>query len=112
MKIEVIGNEDACSLGDAMRHIYEAGLVRGNFILTIGPVVGNVNLAKVLEEHKARAKDDKELTMTMVRLCSAWCSPVPNLRLGPNYRPDGDQWSKLIRDQDLFTDYMGLYQNF
>ena len=56
-----------------MRHIYEAGLVRGNFILTIGPVVGNVNLAKVLEEHKARAKDDKELTMTMVRVCSACC---------------------------------------
>ena len=39
-------------------------------------------------------------------------SPVPNIRPGPNYRPDGDQWSKLIRDQDLFTDHMGLYQNF
>ena len=39
-------------------------------------------------------------------------SPVPNIRPGPNYRPDGDQWSKLIRDQDLFTDHMGLCQNF
>ena len=39
-------------------------------------------------------------------------SPVPNIRPGPNYRPDGGQWSKLIRDQDLFTDHMGLYQNF
>ena len=67
MKIDVIGNEDACTLGDAMRHIYEAGLVRSNFILTVGCVVGNVNLADVLEEHKARSKDDKDLTMTMVR---------------------------------------------
>jgi len=66
MKIDVIGNEDACTLGDAMRHIYEAGLVRSNFILTVGCVVGNVNLADVLEEHKARSKDDKDLTMTMV----------------------------------------------
>ena len=39
-------------------------------------------------------------------------SPVPNIRPGPNYRPDGGQWSKLIRDQDLFADHMGLYQNF
>ena len=39
-------------------------------------------------------------------------SSVPNIRPGPNYRPDGGQWSKLIRDQDLFTDHMGLNQNF
>ena len=38
--------------------------------------------------------------------------PVPNIRPGPNCRPDGDQWSKLIRDQDLFNDHMGLYPNF
>ena len=34
-------------------------------------------------------------------------SPVPNIRPGPNYRPDGDRWSKLISNQDLFTDHMG-----
>ena len=36
--------------------------------------------------------------------------PLPNIRPDPNCRPVGDQGSKLISDQDLFTDHLGLFQ--
>ena len=36
--------------------------------------------------------------------------PLPNIRPDPNCRPGGDQGSKLISDQDLFTDHLGLFQ--
>ena len=39
-------------------------------------------------------------------------SPVPNIRPGPNYRPDGDRWSKLISNQDLFTNHLVLFPKF
>ena len=38
--------------------------------------------------------------------------PLPNIRPDPNCRPGGDQGSKLISDQDLFTDHLGLFQKF
>ena len=38
--------------------------------------------------------------------------PLPNIRPDPNCRPGGDQGSKLISDQDLFTDHLGLFSKF
>ena len=39
-------------------------------------------------------------------------SPLPNIRPGPNNRLAGDKGSKLISDQDLFTDHLGLFPKF
>jgi len=66
LKVSVVSNEEAVTLGDAMRHIYDSGLIRDTFVMSVGCVVGNVNLSVALEEHKARAADDKDLTMTLV----------------------------------------------
>lgn len=53
MKIHVIGGGDGCRcFGDAMRDLDAKGLIRGNFILLTADTVTNVNLCKILEEHK------------------------------------------------------------
>ena len=66
MRINVVSNEDAVTLGDAMRHLYDSGLIRDTFVLLNGCVVGNADLSSIMEVHKARAKDDKDLTMTLI----------------------------------------------
>merc|ERR1719394_348328 len=66
MSITPITNESCRSFGDAMRDLDAQGVLRQDFILIFGDCVGNVNLTAVLQEHKQRAKEDKNATMTLV----------------------------------------------
>ena len=66
MTITPITNEHCRSFGDAMRDLDAQGVLRQDFILLFGDCVGNVNLSSILQEHKARSKEDKNAIMTMV----------------------------------------------
>lgn len=66
MTINVIINEECRSFGDAMRDLDGKGVLRQDFILIFGDCVGNADLSNVLQLHKARAKEDKNATMTLV----------------------------------------------
>lgn len=66
MTITPIIHEECRSFGDAMRDLDAQGVLRQDFILLFGDCVGNVNLSSILQEHKARSKEDKNAIMTMV----------------------------------------------
>ncbi|KAJ0966515.1 hypothetical protein J5N97_023432 [Dioscorea zingiberensis] len=61
-----IESHDAISAGDALRVIYNRGVVRGDFILVSGDTVSNMSLTQALQEHKERRKKDPLVVMTMV----------------------------------------------
>lgn len=45
-------SEGCQSLGDAMRDIDAKALIRSDFILLTGDVIGNLNLMQIVEKHK------------------------------------------------------------
>lgn len=49
-----------------MRDIDSRGLITGDFILISGDVVTNVDISKVLEEHKKYKQNDRDYICTMV----------------------------------------------
>lgn len=53
------------SLGDALREVERAQIIRNNFVLVSGDIVSNYKLG-ALEGHKARLKADKDAIMTMI----------------------------------------------
>ena len=66
MTINPIVNEDCISFGDAMRDLDGHGVLRQDFILCFGDCVGNVDLSSILQEHKAKVKEDRNAIMTLV----------------------------------------------
>jgi translation initiation factor eIF-2B subunit epsilon len=66
IKIHPIMSEDCVNAGDALRHLHNLQVIDEEFILISGDVVSNINLSKVLEEHRARVKADNRNIMTMV----------------------------------------------
>ncbi|XP_015263214.1 PREDICTED: translation initiation factor eIF-2B subunit epsilon [Gekko japonicus] len=55
------------SLGDVLRDVDAKSLVRSDFVLVTGDVVSNINLSKALQEHRARRKAEKNVSvMTMI----------------------------------------------
>jgi len=66
ISITTIVNENSRCFGDAMRDLDEKGILRHNFFLVHGDLVGNVDLLPILEEHKTRATVDKASIMTSV----------------------------------------------
>lgn len=64
--VTTIESHDAVSAGDALRVIYNHGVIRGDFILISGDTVSNMSLAKALSEHQDRRKKDPLAIMTMV----------------------------------------------
>ena len=57
-----------------------------------------------------REKDKNDSIIKLIHYLGYF--PLPNIRPDPNCRPGGDQGSKLISDQDLFTDHLGLFPKF
>ncbi|XP_021936996.1 translation initiation factor eIF-2B subunit epsilon isoform X3 [Zootermopsis nevadensis] len=66
MVITVMVSETCRSLGDAMRDLDAKAVIRSDFILVFGDMVGNVNLLPILEHHRKLQKQDKGVVMTMV----------------------------------------------
>lgn len=66
MAVTVIVSETCRSLGDAMRDLDAKALIRSDFILVSGDMVGNLNLLPILDYHRKMQKQDKGTVMTMV----------------------------------------------
>ncbi|XP_078420488.1 translation initiation factor eIF2B subunit epsilon [Cetorhinus maximus] len=65
--IHVMSSESYRSLGDVLRDVDAKSLLRSDFILMYGDIVSNMNVYKALEEHKARRKMEKNVSvMTMI----------------------------------------------
>jgi translation initiation factor eIF-2B subunit epsilon len=52
MTVTVIVSETCHSLGDAMRDLDAKAVIRSDFILVSGDMVGNLNLLPILEYHR------------------------------------------------------------
>jgi translation initiation factor eIF-2B subunit epsilon len=65
-KLDVIVNVNSRTEGDALRHLDELEIIKGEFILVSGDVVSSINLKSLLAQHKRRAKADPRGIMTMV----------------------------------------------
>ncbi|OAY76936.1 putative translation initiation factor eIF-2B subunit epsilon, partial [Ananas comosus] len=80
--VTTIESHDSISAGDALRFVYNHGVIRGDFILITGDTISNMSLTQALQEHKERRKKDPHAIMTMVIKRS---KPLPQLhqtRLG------------------------------
>ena len=66
MKIVPIVSTGCVSAGEAMRSVYEEGVISSDFVLMTGDTVSSMNLKDVLGQHLARRKTDKSSIMTMV----------------------------------------------
>ncbi|KAG8581711.1 hypothetical protein GDO81_007775 [Engystomops pustulosus] len=65
--VHVVTSELYRSLGDVLRDVDAKSLVRSDFVLVTGDVVSNVNIEAALEEHRARRKLEKNISvMTMI----------------------------------------------
>ncbi|KPJ16936.1 Translation initiation factor eIF-2B subunit epsilon [Papilio machaon] len=76
MDVQVIMSETCQTMGDVMREIDAAGLVRGYFVLLGVNSITNVNFASLLEEHKLICKKDKEAAMTLIYKRVSWEHPL------------------------------------
>ena len=66
MKVVPIISTSCVSVGEAMRIIYDEGVVSSDFVLITGDTVASFDLKSALAEHKRRRKADKSAIMTMV----------------------------------------------
>uniref|UniRef100_A0A1B6C3B5 Translation initiation factor eIF2B subunit epsilon n=2 Tax=Clastoptera arizonana TaxID=38151 RepID=A0A1B6C3B5_9HEMI len=76
-------SEGCRSLGDAMRDIDAKAMIRSDFILLTGNVIGNLNLLQIVEKHKRISKIDKGIAMTLIyKECGArWKAPQDDILL-------------------------------
>ncbi|XP_066459156.1 translation initiation factor eIF2B subunit epsilon isoform X2 [Eleutherodactylus coqui] len=76
--VRVVTSELYRSLGDVLRDVDAKSLVRSDFLLVTGDVVSNINVEAALQEHRARRKLQKNISvMTMILKES---SPVHHTR--------------------------------
>ncbi|KAI8064821.1 uncharacterized protein B0P05DRAFT_554490 [Gilbertella persicaria] len=66
LTVKIVATPECMSVGDALRELDARQLITTDFILTSGELISNVKLDKILEEHRARKKTDKNSIMTMV----------------------------------------------
>ncbi|XP_014255506.1 translation initiation factor eIF-2B subunit epsilon [Cimex lectularius] len=66
MVVNVIVSDGCYSFGDAMRDLDAKAVIRGDFVLLTGDVVGNLKLLPVIERHKQIQKLDKGASMTLI----------------------------------------------
>ena len=80
MKVITVVSTNCTSPGEALRIIDQKDVIKGDFILVSGETISNLNLAPVLEAHRARRAVDKDAIMTLVM--KAAHHPHQRLRLG------------------------------
>ncbi|OWR48620.1 translation initiation factor eIF-2B subunit epsilon [Danaus plexippus plexippus] len=76
MEVQVVMSDTCQTMGDVMREIDAAGLVRGHFVLLGVNSITNMNFAMLLEKHKQTCKKDKGAAMTIVYKEVAWEHPL------------------------------------
>eukprot|EP01119_Soliformovum_irregulare_P008978 TRINITY_DN2207_c0_g1_i1.p1 TRINITY_DN2207_c0_g1~~TRINITY_DN2207_c0_g1_i1.p1 ORF type:complete len:698 (-),score=261.33 TRINITY_DN2207_c0_g1_i1:25-1848(-) len=65
-RVVAIVSTATSSAGDALREIQGKEVIKNDFILISGDVLSNMDLRKVIVEHKARYKQNKQAIMTTV----------------------------------------------
>lgn len=80
--VTTIESHNAISAGDALRTIYDHGVIQRDFVLISGDTVSNMSLSEALQEHKERKKKDPLAIMTMVIKHSKPSSLTHQTRLG------------------------------
>lgn len=65
-KIHTIASKESRSVGDAMRDIDSRSLISRDFMLVSGDVVTNLDISKLVEEHKKHKQGDRDYICTMV----------------------------------------------
>ncbi|XP_026326521.1 translation initiation factor eIF-2B subunit epsilon isoform X2 [Hyposmocoma kahamanoa] len=76
MEVQVLSSDTCQTMGDVMREIDAAALVKGYFILTCVNSITNVNFTALLDQHKQICKRDKGAAMTLVYKKVAWEHPL------------------------------------
>ncbi|XP_075972904.1 translation initiation factor eIF2B subunit epsilon-like [Anticarsia gemmatalis] len=76
MDVQVMMSDTCQTMGDVMREIDAAGLIRGYFVLLGVNTVSNIHFASLLEQHKQICKKDKGAAMTLVYKKVAWEHPL------------------------------------
>ncbi|KAI8440241.1 hypothetical protein MSG28_001620 [Choristoneura fumiferana] len=76
MEVQVLMSDTCETMGDAVREIDAAGLIRGYFILTGITSISNMPYASMLEQHKNLCKKDKGAAMTLVYKKVSWEHPL------------------------------------
>ncbi|KAL4708806.1 hypothetical protein ACJJTC_011770 [Scirpophaga incertulas] len=76
MIVQVIMSDTCQTMGDVMREIDAAALVRDYFILMGVNSVSNINYAALLEQHKQICKKDKGAAMTLLYKKVSWEHPL------------------------------------
>ena len=74
--VQVIASDTLCSLGDVMREVFSNQLIKSDFVLLEGSVVGHLPLDRYLKKHVfRRLETDRGLVMTLVYWQVDLCHP-------------------------------------
>lgn len=76
MDVQVMMSDTCQTMGDVMREVDAAGLIKGYFVLTGINTVTNIHFASLLEQHKQICKKDKGAAMTLVYKKVSWEHPL------------------------------------
>ncbi|XP_053599971.1 translation initiation factor eIF2B subunit epsilon [Plodia interpunctella] len=76
MEVHIIMSDTCQTMGDVMREIDAAGLIRGCFILMGVNTITNINFATLLEQHKLLNKKEKGAAMTLLYKKVSWEHPL------------------------------------
>jgi len=66
MTVTAVVSTSCLSAGEALRLIDQKDIIKSDFVLVSGDTVSNMNLAPVLEAHRARRAADKSAIFTMI----------------------------------------------
>ncbi|XP_041972890.1 translation initiation factor eIF-2B subunit epsilon [Aricia agestis] len=76
LDVQIITSDTCQTMGDVMREVDAAAILRGYFILLGVNTITNVNFASLLEQHKLLCKKDKGAAMTLVYKEVSWKHPL------------------------------------
>lgn len=66
VQLRVLSSKNSKSVGDALREVYQIGVLRDDFVLVYGDVLSTLDIGKVIREHIQRRAVDKQAIMTVV----------------------------------------------
>lgn len=106
MELHFIYNFKCRSVGDAMREIDAAGIIRHTFILvTATSIITNIKVNQHLELHKQTCKNDKNAVMTM--LCLNKANDLPSIGAVTESATSQTVFIHNINNRILHYEYVG-----
>jgi translation initiation factor eIF-2B subunit epsilon len=71
MVINVLAAPGCLSEGEALRFVAQEDIVKGDFVLVSGSVLGNADLLPAMQAHAARRNADRQALMTLLLHCQS-----------------------------------------